>query len=207
MTELRRVCVFCGSSDGNDARHVETAAELGRLLAARGLGLVYGGGSVGLMGTVADAVLAAGGEAIGVIPTGLFRTEVGHTGLTELHQVPDMHSRKALMYDLADGFCVLPGGLGTMEELFEAATWNQLGLHGRIKPIVLVDDGGYWRPVIDLLDAAVEQAFVRPRWRSLIADAPEPAGALDVLATMVRHAEDDPQWELGPQDKTQPRPA
>lgn len=189
MTELRRVCVFCGSRVGDRPGYAELARDLGSLLAHEGIGLVYGGGSVGLMGVAADAALAAGGEVLGVIPTGLFSTEVAHVGLTELHQVPDMHTRKALMYDLADAFCVLPGGLGTMEELFEAATWNQLGLHGRLKPLVLVDCDGYWEPVVALLDRSVEDGFVKPRWRETILHATAPVDALDQLRRFTPHAE------------------
>lgn len=197
MSQLRRVCVFCGSATGGDPRYREAAIEIGHLLAAEGLGLVYGGGSIGLMGVTADAVLEAGGEVIGVIPRGLFRVEVAHQGLTELHQVPDMHARKALMYDLSDGFVVLPGGLGTMEELFEAATWNQLGLHGRLKPIVLLDSLGYWAPVTTLLDTAAEQGFVKPQWRGTIASAPTPAAALATLRELLSAEEPERLPQLG----------
>ncbi len=182
---LRRLCVFCGSSSGTEPAHRALATALGRTLAAADVTLVYGGGAVGLMGITADSVLAVGGEVIGVIPTGLFRTEVAHEGITELHRVPDMHARKALMYDLADAFVVLPGGLGTFEELFEAATWNQLGLHGRVKPIVLLDDTGFFAPLVAMLDTATEQGFVKPQWRGTIASATTPAEALSVLRTLL----------------------
>ncbi len=185
MSELRRVCVFCGSSTGTDPAHLDGARRLGSLVAGAGLGLVYGGATVGLMGAVADAALAAGGEVIGVIPHQLFSAEVPHTGLTELHQVPDMHARKALMYDLADAFVVLPGGLGTLEELFEAATWNQLGLHGRFKPLVLLSIDGFYAPLIQMLDDATAAGFVSARWRSSIATAATPADALHTLGAMV----------------------
>ncbi|MFZ0159792.1 MAG: TIGR00730 family Rossman fold protein [Kineosporiaceae bacterium] len=185
MSELRRVCVFCGSSAGTDPAHAEAAVQLGLHLAEAGLGLVYGGAAVGLMGVVADAALAAGGEVIGVIPHRLFASEVPHTGLTELHQVPDMHARKALMYDLADAFVVLPGGLGTLEELFEAATWNQLGLHGRFKPIALLDGDGFYAPLVQMLDRATAAGFVQARWRATIATAPTAAEALQVIRRML----------------------
>lgn len=197
MFELRRVCVFCGSRFGERPAYRQVAEDLGHLLAAEGLGLVYGGGAVGLMGATADAAMAAGGEVIGVIPSGLFSREVAHTGLTELHRVPDMHTRKALMYDLSDAFCVLPGGLGTLEELFESATWNQLGLHGRLKPLVLVDCEGYWGPIVSLLDRSVADGFVKPHWRDTIMAAESPAEAIALLRSFTPHDEspvlgDDP---------------
>ncbi len=170
---------------GSEPGHADSARDLGTALAGRGLELVYGGGSVGLMGVVADACLAAGGRVVGVIPTGLFKAEVAHEGVTELHRVPDMHARKTLMYDLADAFVVLPGGLGTFEELFEAATWNQLGLHGRLKPIVLVDTDGFFAPLVSLLDAATAVGFVKPQWRATIASSGDATSALDVVALML----------------------
>lgn len=176
-----RVCVFCGSSPGTRPGFVELAADLGDQLARSGVGVVYGGGRVGLMGAVADAAMSAGGEVIGVIPRSLFAREVEHRGITELHEVPDMHARKALMYDRADAFAVLPGGLGTLEELFEAATWNQLGLHGRLKPIVLVHDDGYWNPLIEMLDRSVEAGFVKPTWRATITHAGTATSAVAAL--------------------------
>src|SRR5512134_3683182 len=142
---MKRVCVFCGSSPGRDPVHVEAASRMGRTLAARGLGLVYGGGRVGLMGAVADAALAAGGEVIGVIPRRLVDRELAHPGLTELHVVGSLHERKAKMAELADGFIALPGGLGTLEELAEVASWAQLELHD--KPIGLLAPNGYWEPL------------------------------------------------------------
>lgn len=178
MSERRRICVFCGSSPGSNPAHLAAAVELGRTLAASGIGLVYGGAQVGLMGAVADAALAAGGEVIGVIPRQLFAAEVPHSGLTELHQVPDMHARKALMYDLADAFVVLPGGLGTLEELFEAATWNQLGLHARFKPITVLNVDGFYDPLVQLLDDAVTAGFVSARWRASISTSTDAQQAL-----------------------------
>lgn len=180
MTDLQRVCVFCGSSSGTEAAYVEGAAELGRLLAGARVTLVYGGGSVGLMGTVADACLAAGGKVIGVIPAGLFQKEVGHPGLTDLIEVPSMHERKQLMYDLADGFVAMPGGLGTLEELAEVLTWNQLGIMA--KPVALLDVGGFWDGLVHWLTGAVEGGFVRPQHAASLRVVDDPRDVLDVLA-------------------------
>ena len=163
---LRAVCVFCGSSTPHDERYREAAQVLGTLVAKQGLDLVYGGGRVGLMGELADACLAEGGRVIGVLPVGLFSREVGHTGITELHEVASMHERKQLMYDLSDAFVALPGGLGTLEELAEVATWSQLGLHR--KPIALVDVDGFWDPLVDQLDRMVSVGLLKPGNRDLI---------------------------------------
>lgn len=163
---LRAVCVFCGSSSGFDPAYADMARRLGARLASDGLRLVYGGGSVGLMGIVADEVLARGGEVTGVIPHGLFAREIAHTGLTELHEVASMHERKHLMFDLADAFVALPGGLGTLEELAEITTWAQLGLHD--KPIVLLDVNEFWSPLLTLLDRAVRDGFLRKENRALL---------------------------------------
>ena len=180
MSEIRSVCVFCGSSNGVDPSHRETAARLGRTLAERGVGLVYGGGAVGLMGAVADACMAAGGEVVGVIPTGLFSKEVGHTGLTELVEVASMHERKALMYERADAFVALPGGLGTLEELAEVLTWNQLGILA--KPVAILDLGGFWQPLVEWLTGAVEAGFVRPQHAASLRVVTDVDELLDVLA-------------------------
>ena len=167
---LGRVAVFCSSSLGADPGYAELAGELGRRLADEGIGVVFGGGRVGLMGVMADAVMAAGGEVIGVIPNFLDEIEVAHQGLTELHLVADMHERKQLMYSLSDGFIALPGGLGTMEELFEAATWTQLGLHegGRHKPVVLLDTNGFWKPLAGFFQQMIDVGFVKPKQAGLI---------------------------------------
>ncbi|HEY8545690.1 MAG TPA: TIGR00730 family Rossman fold protein, partial [Acidimicrobiales bacterium] len=175
------VCVFCGSSSGNGETSIELARHLGRTLGERGLELVYGGAQVGLMGEVADACLAAGGHVIGVLPGGLFAREVPHRGLPELREVATMHERKQVMYDLSDGVIALPGGLGTLEELFEVATWSQIGLHS--KPAVLLDADGFWDPLEALLDSMVARAFLKPVNRRLIQRARSPEEALDVLAT------------------------
>ena len=156
---MARVCVFCGSRDGTDPRYAAAAVSMGVAIAEAGLGLVYGGGSVGLMGIVADAALAAGGEVIGVIPDGLFSREIAHTGLTELHAVPSLTARKALMADLSDAFVALPGGYGTLDELFEMVTWTQLGIHA--KPSGLLEVDGFWADLLRFLDHVTEAGFVK----------------------------------------------
>ena len=178
--ELKRVCVFCGSNTGKNPVYSRAADALGRTLARRGLGLVYGGGSVGLMGVLADAALAGGGEVIGVIPGALSRQEIAHEGLTEMHVVPDMHTRKAKMTELADGFIALPGGYGTLEELFEVVTWGQLGLHER--PIALLNPAGYFDGLLGWIDAAVQEGFIRPEHRRLLLAGTEPDALLDAMA-------------------------
>jgi uncharacterized protein (TIGR00730 family) len=162
---IRRVCVFCGSNQGSEQLYVEAARDLGRLFAREGIALVYGGGSVGLMGEIADAVLAAGGEAIGVIPHALWAREVGHRGLTDLHIVETMHERKAMMADLADAFIAMPGGLGTLEEIFEIWTWAQLGLHQ--KPLGFLDVNGFYAPLMQFLDRAAREQFLREEHRAI----------------------------------------
>jgi uncharacterized protein (TIGR00730 family) len=165
VTVIRRVCVFCGSNAGSDPAYMDAARHLGRLLARDGIGLVYGGGSVGLMGEVADAVLQAGGEAIGVIPHALWAREVGHRGLTDLRIVETMHERKAMMADLSDAFIALPGGLGTLEEIFEIWTWAQLGLHA--KPVGFLDVDGFFAPLMQFLDRAVRERFLKDAHRAI----------------------------------------
>jgi uncharacterized protein (TIGR00730 family) len=176
---MRRLCVFCGSSVGARAEYAESARGLGRALAGRDLGLVYGGGHIGLMGVLADAVLGAGGRVFGVIPQSMVESELAHPGLTELHVVATMHQRKALMADLADGFLALPGGFGTADELFEILTWSQLGLHA--KPIGLLNVAGYFDALLAWLDRAVADGFLRPEHRRLVAEAGEPEELLDRL--------------------------
>ena len=166
VPELRRLCVYCGSSPGARPAYAEAAQALGSLLAHEGIGLVTGGGRVGLMGAVADAVLEAGGAAVGVIPQALFEREVGHEALTELHVVGSMHERKALMAHLSDGFVALPGGLGTLEEIAEMLTWSQLGLHP--KPCGLLDVEGYFAPLVRFFDHATAERFVRPEHRAML---------------------------------------
>jgi len=162
---IRRICVFCGSNNGSDPAYTDAARQLGRILGRDGIGLVYGGGSVGLMGEVADSVLAAGGEVIGVIPHALWAREVGHRGLTDLRIVETMHERKAMMADLADAFIALPGGLGTLEEIFEIWTWAQLGLHA--KPVGFLDINGFYGPLMQFLDRAVRERFVKEPHRAI----------------------------------------
>jgi uncharacterized protein (TIGR00730 family) len=156
---VNRVCVFCGASTGRRAAYRDAARAFGAVVAARGLGLVYGGGRVGLMGALADGALAAGGPVLGVIPQGLVDRELAHPGLTELHVVGSLHERKALMAELSDAFVALPGGFGTLDELLEQLTWSQLGLHR--KPVGLLDVEGYWAPLIALARRAVDEGFVR----------------------------------------------
>lgn len=170
---MKRLCIFCGSNSGNDPLYSDAARRVGALLAREGISLVYGGGSVGLMGVVADAVMAAGGEAIGVIPEPLWAREVGHRGLTKLHIVETMHQRKQLMADLSDAFLALPGGLGTLEEIFEVWTWAQLGMHA--KPIGFLNVHGFYAPLMEFLDRAAAAQFLRPQHRSIaiIDDDPE----------------------------------
>lgn len=180
--ELRRLCVFCGSSLGATPAYAGAARALAGELAARGIGLVYGGAHVGLMGVVADTCRAAGVEVTGVIPAALVEAEVAHTGLDDLRVVGSMHERKALMAELADGFVALPGGFGTLEEFCEAVTWSQLGLHEVPKPCGLLDVAGFFAPLLALFDGAVEQGFIRPQHRGLVLGASEPGPLLDALA-------------------------
>jgi uncharacterized protein (TIGR00730 family) len=168
---LKRICVFCGSSIGSRLAFTSAARELGRTLAERGVGVVFGGGKVGLMGVLADAALAACGEVIGVMPEALAAREIAHNGLTKLHLVRSMHERKTLMADLADAFIALPGGYGTLEEFFEAVTWTQLGIHK--KPCGLLNVDGYYDPLLALLERAVAEGFIREANRSLVLDAPD----------------------------------
>jgi uncharacterized protein (TIGR00730 family) len=187
---LRRVCVFCASSPGSDPAITDATIELGRLLAARDIELVYGGGAVGLMGLIADTVMEAGGRVTGVIPSGLFSKEVGHQGLTSLEEVDSMHSRKARMYELSDAFIALPGGFGTLEELAETLTWNQIGILA--KPVGVLDVGGFWQPLLALFDSMVDKTILKAKNRALLLDDPDPASLLDRLATQDTSYE--PKW-------------
>ncbi|MGH8483809.1 MAG: TIGR00730 family Rossman fold protein [Pseudomonas sp.] len=176
---VRSVCVFCGASTGVNPAYREAAIALGQAIAQRGLTLVYGGGAVGLMGIVADAAMAAGGEVIGIIPEALKNAEIGHTGLTRLEVVDGMHARKSRMAELSDAFVALPGGLGTLEELFEVWTWGQLGYHA--KPLGLLDVNGFYSKLGDFLDHVVEEGFVRPQHRAMLALATTPDELLDAM--------------------------
>jgi uncharacterized protein (TIGR00730 family) len=177
---IKRICVYCGSNSGADPAYTQAACELGDALVERGLGLVYGGGRVGLMGAIADTVLARGGSVIGVIPEALVKMEVAHRGLTELRVVRSMHERKALMVDLADAFIALPGGFGTVEEFCEVLTWTQLGLHQ--KPHGILNISNYYDSLLAFFDHAVAAKFVRPAHRELVHTADQPGRLLDLLA-------------------------
>lgn len=178
---MKRVCVFAGSSSGIKPGYRAAADLLGRAIAARGIDLVYGGGRVGLMGILAEAVLASGGHVTGVIPHALAAREVAHLGLSDLRVVGSMHERKALMADLADGFIALPGGWGTLDELFEILTWGQLGLHQ--KPCGLLNADGYFDQLLSFVDHSIDEGFVRREYRRMIAVAESPDALLDTLAT------------------------
>ena len=181
MSDIHSVAVFCGASIGTAPAFRAAAEALGRGLATAGMRLVYGGGQVGLMGAVADAALAAGGEVIGVLPDKLFEREVAHAGLTELHTVGSMHERKALMSDLADAFVALPGGYGTIEEVVEAVTWTQLGIHA--KPVGLLDVEGYFEHLVAVLDRGVADGLLRTESRSLLLCDDDPVRLLERLRT------------------------
>jgi uncharacterized protein (TIGR00730 family) len=176
----RSVCVFCASSNGTMPTFLEAARALGQTIAERGWQLIYGGAEVGMMGALADAALAHGGAVIGVIPHALFEREIAHRGLTQLVEVNSMHERKAEMARRADAFLVLPGGLGTLDELCEILTWSLLGIHD--KPIVLINTGGYWNAFLGMLDAAVAAGFLRSTHRAVPLVAPDPNSACDAVA-------------------------
>jgi uncharacterized protein (TIGR00730 family) len=191
---MKRICVYCGSSPGANPIHREAAEHLGALLAARGIGLVYGGGNVGLMGAVADAALQAGGEVIGVIPSALMAKELGHGGVTKLHVVASMHERKQLMADLSDGFIAMSGGIGTLEELFETFTWLQLGFHD--KPVGLLNVAGFYDHLLTFLEHATAEQFMRDaHLESLLVESDADA----LLARMARfRAPSLAKWEAHP---------
>ena len=192
MASVKSICVYCGSSGRVDEVYRAAATRLGVVLAKAGIELVYGGGRVGLMGLLADAALASGGRVTGIIPVHLHDKEVGHTGLTELVIVDNMHQRKRRMFELADAFLVLPGGLGTLDEMFEIVTWKQLGLHD--KPIVLVDVAGYWAPLLELIEHAVVSGFAARRALHLYRVAARVEDVLPILAAA-------PQPQLEPEPK------
>jgi uncharacterized protein (TIGR00730 family) len=180
---VKAVCVFCGSSSGTRPEYAAAARALGTVLARRRITLVWGGGNVGLMGVVADAVLASGGAAIGVIPRGLEERELAHRGASKLHVTNSMHERKALMEQLSDAFIALPGGFGTLDELCEILTWRQLGLHA--KPIGLLDVQDFFAPLAAAFDHAVREGFVRPEHRAILARDDDPARLVERLAASV----------------------
>lgn len=177
---LKNLCVYCGSNPGNRPDYVEGARELARELVKRDIGLVYGGASVGIMGAVADAVLAQGGRVIGIIPEGLMRKELGHRNLTELHVVSSMHERKTMMAERSDGFIALPGGAGTLEEIFETWTWAQLGMHE--KPCGLLNVAGYYDLLAGFLNHALQESFMRAEHRAMLIVENDPAALLDRYA-------------------------
>jgi uncharacterized protein (TIGR00730 family) len=187
---MKRICIYCGSSTGNQPLYREMAEAMGALLARRGIGLVYGGGNVGLMGIVADAALAGGGEVIGVIPRSLADREIAHGGVTDLRVVDSMHTRKALMAELSDAFIAMPGGVGTFEEFFEAVTWTQLGVHR--KPCGLLNVGGFYTPLAAFIDQAVTEGFIKPIHRAVIVVDDDPERLLNSLATIT--LPDVPKW-------------
>jgi len=189
---LARIAVYCGSAPGSDPVYADTARALGREMAARGIGLVYGGGRLGLMGIVADAVLEAGGEVDGVIPQALIDLEVAHRGLTQLHIVTDMHARKAMMTDLADAFLCLPGGIGTLDELFEAWSWNALGYHA--KPLALLDVAGFWSPLIAFIENAADAGFLSPARRAQLLVSSDIGEAIDMLDKAASGAKRGMTW-------------
>jgi len=178
---MKRVLVFCGSSPGGRPEYAQTAEELGRELASRGVDVVYGGAHVGLMGALADAALAAGGKVIGVIPNRLVEAEIAHAGLTELHIVNTMHERKAMMAELSDAVIALPGGTGTLDELFEMFTWSQLGLHQL--PIGLLDTAEYWQPLLRFLEHSVNERFLRAEHFETLLVERDPGYLLDRLSS------------------------
>jgi uncharacterized protein (TIGR00730 family) len=188
--ELKSICVYCGSNVGARADYAAAATAIAELLVSHQIRIVYGGGRVGLMGIVADAAIAAGGEVIGIIPRSLDRREIAHRGVTELHVVESMHDRKALMNRLSDGFIALPGGYGTFEELCEMLTWAQLGIHG--KPIGLLDVAGYYAPFITMLDHAVAERFLHPDHRALLLNDKEPGALLERMKRFEPPA--TPKW-------------
>jgi uncharacterized protein (TIGR00730 family) len=188
---MQRVCVFCGSSPGARPAYAEATAEVARLLAGQGIGVVYGGGHVGLMGVLADTAMAAGGEVIGVMPQALVDREIGHTEISELRVVGSMHERKALMADLSDAFIALPGGAGTLEELFEVYTWAQLGLHD--KPCGLLDIEDYFSGLVGFLDHAVDERFLREEHRAMLIVEREPRPLIERLAEFEPRAV-TPKW-------------
>ena len=187
---MKRICVYCGSNTGNQPIYREMADAMGALLARRGIGLVYGGGNVGLMGIVADAALAGGGDVTGVIPRALADREIAHAGVTDLRVVDSMHTRKALMAELSDAFIAMPGGVGTFEEFFEAVTWTQLGVHR--KPCGLLNVGGFYTPLAAFIDQAVTEGFIKPIHRAMIVVDDDPERLLNSLAAI--KLPDVPKW-------------
>ena len=176
---LNAVCVYCGSSRPRNQHHIETATKLGTFFAKEKITLVYGGARIGLMGLIADAVMGSGGTVVGIIPEHLEQYEVGHTGVSKLHIVENMHVRKKMMFDQSDAFVVLPGGFGTLDEFFEMLTWRQLQMHD--KPIILCDIDGYWQPLRGLLDHIVDNGYAQPDTRRLVTIVDKPEDVLPAI--------------------------
>ncbi|WP_374377145.1 TIGR00730 family Rossman fold protein [Dongia sp.] len=189
MSPITSLCVYCGSSRGVNPDFIPLARELGRELATRNIRLVYGGGRVGLMGACADGVMAHGGRVFGVIPQHLQDREVGHSGISELKVVDNMHTRKRMMFDHSDAFCVLPGGLGTLEEFFEVVTWRQLGMHD--KPIIVLNAGGYWDNLVGMIDRIVDDGFAQPSVRQYFSVVNSIGRLFDLLAAPAETQEPD----------------
>ncbi|GCE20071.1 TIGR00730 family Rossman fold protein [Dictyobacter kobayashii] len=194
---MSRICVFAGSNPGVRPAFTEVAQELGRELAARNIGLVYGGGRLGLMGAIADATMAAGGEVTGVLPEGLFQREVAHENITKLYTVNSMHERKALMADLSDAFIALPGGFGTFDELFEITTWAQIGIHS--KPIGLLDVAHFFTPLLNLIKHASQEGFISPFHTQLLLHYEKPAALLDAITSYTPPPQQAKWTELPPE--------
>jgi uncharacterized protein (TIGR00730 family) len=192
--KIKRICVFCGASPGARPDYFRAARELGYLIAERGIGLVFGGGKVGMMGEIATAALSRGGQVTGVIPRGLFEKEVGYNELADLRVVDSMHQRKALMAELSDGFIALPGGLGTTEEFFEVLTWAQLGIHE--KPCGLLDVCGYFDRLVEFVDHAIKEQFIEEAHRPILLVDRDPAVLLDRFETYIPPKIDKAEWAL-----------
>lgn len=192
MTKIKRMAVYCGSAPGTDPAFADMARALTREMAARGIDLVYGGGRLGLMGIIADTMLEAGGNVYGVIPQALVDHEVAHLGCTELYTVANMHERKAKMTELCDGFVALPGGIGTLDELFEAWTWNALGYHA--KPLCLLNVHGFWNDLADFMDHVRDSGFLSQARRLQLLKAESPAEALDLLDEAAKNAAQGVTW-------------
>ena len=192
---MKRICVFCGSSPGAKPEYAQAARQVGALLAKRKIGLVFGGGKVGMMGQLAQAALDNGGEVIGVIPRGLHERKVAFTGLNDLRVVESMHDRKALMAELSDGFMALPGGFGTLEEMFEIVTWAQLGMHH--KPCGLLNEAGFFTPLLAFLDQVAEQGFIDARHRALVLSSENPGDLLNQFENYKPISADKAEWALG----------
>ena len=179
---MKKICVYCGSSAGADEAYLQSAQQLGKQLAERGIGLVYGGASIGLMGGIADAVIEHGGHVTGIIPQSLLDREIAHQGIHDLRVVDDMHERKLIMAELSDGFIAMPGGYGTLEEMFEALTWNQLDIHN--KPCGLLNVANFYDPLCGFLDQCMNQGFLKPAHRALLISNPEPDQLIDGMLAL-----------------------